>query len=172
MWHPEAHLGWILLKCRSMWVWGMQPNYSEINFVGAPCWAGSGRYQNQIRHAWVPGHTEEGTTLHCLLSLSVSFDCPHPPRSSPFSGNISQCIVHWSSASESFWCIYEKSGVGWVRGCPRLTKSYSWSEPWDLHFNDYYAHYNLRTPDLGPAWIALVIIQGGTTECLNTASYI
>lgn len=125
---------------------GVPPNYSEINLVGAPYRAGHRRYQNQIRHAWVPGHTEEGTTLHCPLSLSVSFDCPHPSRSSPFPGNISRCIVHWPSFSESFQCIYEKSGVGWVRGHPRPTKSYSWSEPWDLHFNDYFMHIIIWEP--------------------------
>lgn len=62
--------------------------------------------------------------------------------------------------------------------CPRPTESYSWTEPWHLHFNNY-SHYNLRTIDLGVAWISLVIawislviIQCDTKECLNTTSYI
>ena len=113
--------------------------YSEINLVSVLCWDGHQRYQNQIRRGWVSRSSESswGTQkkpqhhiVHCLyLCCLTSFLHTIPV---PFSGNsFSVHVVHGPPASESFRYVYEKS-----MGHPRPTESYSWGEPWHLHFND------------------------------------
>ena len=89
--------------------------YNEINLLSAPCWAGHRRYQKQIVTVEFPGaqsvvrDTEEATTLHCPLSLSVSFDFLHPHSSSPISGNFLNVQPLATCLWRSFRCIHEKS---------------------------------------------------------------
>lgn len=57
-----------------------------------------------------------------------------------------------------------------ARGHSRPCESYFSSEPRHLHFNNSYAHCNVRTTDWGAALISLVIMRCDMKGYLNTVS--
>lgn len=142
---------------------------NELNLVSAWCWPGP--KDTKPKKVWLSSQelrvqwgTQSATASHCPLSLSVSFDFLHQHRIPvPFSGNSFSVYSSQATCLPILWVLlWKEQGVTPARPSGWL----SWSEPGHLHFNNYYAHYNLRTTNVGAALISSVILHCDTKECL------
>lgn len=109
------------------------------------------------------GDAERATAWHCPGSLSYHLTSfTHAEYESP----LETVFSVYSPQVTCFNCLGQKRGAYVKRagGSSRPTELYSWGKTLALHFNDYYAHYNLRT--------TVRIFEDVFKDCSNSYLYI